>query len=106
MKAKYWQKGESLDYVNKTEKKIEHGDVILLGNRVGIAGDDILPGGTGAVHVTGVFEFVKSGAEEITVGTEVYYAESGVSLVGEVKVGYAVADSSADNAKVFVKINA
>ena len=45
MKAKYWHRGEALDYVNATENKIEAGDVLTMGSRIGVAGTDIEPGG-------------------------------------------------------------
>ncbi len=105
MKAKYWQKGENLDYVNKTEAMIEFGDVVVLSNRIGVAGDDILPNESGVVHVTGVFSFEKSAREEITAGTEVFYTDSGIAKEGTVKAGYVTEDSSADSVKVFVKID-
>lgn len=105
MKAKYWQKGEALDYVNKTEKMIEHGDVVVLADRIGVAGDNILPNKSGVVHVTGVFEFEKSGKEEIIAGTKVFYTDDGIAKEGSVTAGYATEDSAADNTKVFVKID-
>ena len=43
-KAAYWQRGEAIDYVNKTEETIEAGTVMTLGKHIGIAAEDILPG--------------------------------------------------------------
>lgn len=107
MKATYWQKGEALDYVNSTEEKIEHGDVVKLGKRIGVAGDDIPPGASGAVHVTGVFAFKRADAEDIAMGEEVYLTEEGITAQAEgenVKAGYIAAPSKGDT--VYVKINA
>ncbi|MBO5145017.1 MAG: DUF2190 family protein [Lachnospiraceae bacterium] len=107
MKAAYWQKGEALDYVNNTKKKIENGEVVILGNRIGIAGDDMQPGSAGVMHVTGVFSFDKDGQEAITLGTDVYLSDAGITATaGGVKAGYAAADSPAESSKVYVKINA
>lgn len=112
MKGTYWQKGEVLDYLNRTEKKIENGDVVVLGNRIGVAGDDILPGAIGAIHVTGVFKMKKADAGEIAAGTEVYFTEDGITTTdsieegANVKAGYAAEVSLADNPTVYVKINA
>lgn len=107
MKGTYWQKGEALDYRNNTDKKIENGEVVVLGNRIGVAGDDILPGENGVVHVSGVFGFDKTDTTEISIGTEVYLTEEGITASeGSTKAGYAAADSSESDTKVYVKINA
>lgn len=111
MKAVYYQKGDALDYVNKTDKKIENGDVVIIGERIGVAGADIIPGETGALHVTGVYSLNKANAEEMTAGAEVFYTETGMALtVTEdetgCKAGYVVQDSPASSKEVYVKINA
>ena len=55
--ATYWQRGEALDYVNNTSNMIKVGTVLKIGTRIGIAGDDIAPKATGAIHVSGVYDF-------------------------------------------------
>ena len=115
MKGIYWQKGETLDYVNNTDKKIENGDVVKLGKRIGVAGDDIPPGATGALHVTGVYGFKRADTEDIAMGQEVYLTEAGITVQAEteaedksktanVRAGYVSAPSKGDT--VYVKINA
>ena len=37
-KAEYWQRGETLDFVNSTGKVIEANTIIVLGQRMGVAG--------------------------------------------------------------------
>lgn len=116
MKASYWQRGESLDYINPTEDKIEVGEAIALGDRIGIAGTDIRPGGLGTVHVMGVYEFPKKDKAEMAVGTEVYFTEEGitseaasgegVSATNNIVAGFVAALSPAESTKVYVKINA
>ena len=54
MSAKYWQRGETIDYTATDD--LANGDVVNLATRIGVAGDDIAAGETGAVHVVGVFE--------------------------------------------------
>ena len=49
MSAKYWQRGETIDYT--TTEALANGDVVDLATRIGVAGDDIPAKGTGAVHV-------------------------------------------------------
>ena len=57
MTAKYWQKGEVLDY--KASAAVKNGEVVSLGTRIGVAGEDIAAGETGHLHVVGVFEMEK-----------------------------------------------
>lgn len=111
MKAVYHQKGDTIDYMNKTDKKIEYGDVVVMGERIGVAGADIFPGEGGALHVIGVYSFDKVNAEEMEAGKEVFYTENGVSLTAteegiNCKAGYVVQDSPANSTEVYVKINA
>lgn len=132
MKAKYVQRGESLDFKNTTGDMIAAGDVLVLGTRIGVAGTDIVPGGLGTVHVDGVYEIAKEDKVEMTVGTEVYFAENGITTMAEneatttaedgattttedgaattvkknVRAGFVAMDSEAGSDMVCVKINA
>lgn len=60
MSAKYWQRGETIDYTPTDD--LANGDVVDLATRIGVAGNDIPAGETGAVHVVGVFEIPKATA--------------------------------------------
>ena len=51
MSAKYWQRGETIDYTPTDD--LANGDVVDLATRIGVAGNDIPAGETGAVHVVG-----------------------------------------------------
>lgn len=64
MNARYWQRGETLDYT--AEEAVVNGQVVSLGNRIGVAGNDIAEGATGALHVTGVYIMDKKASEKIT----------------------------------------
>lgn len=107
MKARYWQKGEVLDYWNETEEIISENTVILIGSRLGITGTLIAPGEVGTLHITGVFELEKV-AEKIEIGQVVYYdADTDkitVTARSNVQVGFAVASSGEEETKVLVKI--
>lgn len=118
MKAAYWQRGEALDYRNTTETKIEAGTVVKIGQRIGVAGTDILPGETGSIHVAGVYEMDKADETEIKMGTPVFLVDSGVTAELEtaaleeegdptpnIPAGYAAADAAAASVKVMVAIN-
>lgn len=108
-KGTYFQKGESLDYTNTGSAKIGFGDVIVIGSHIGIAGDDIAAGETGAVHVTGVFMLPKADSGAIAVGTDVKWDNAnGVAAAagsGDTVIGYAAAAAAAADTSVFVKLN-
>lgn len=108
MKANYCHKGESLDYVNTTEAKIEAGDVLAMGGRIGVAGTDIEPGKLGSVHVSGVYEFAKKDKAALAVGTVVYLAADGITTTktDNTLAGYVAAASPAESVSVWVNINA
>ena len=108
MKASYWHKGESIDYKNTTSSKIEALTVVSLATRIGIAGTDINPSDTGAVHVEGVYKMKKAASEEITLGASVYYDESNKCITStsdsNIPAGYAVEASASSNGYVYVKL--
>ncbi len=106
MKATYWQKGETLDYT--AAAAVKNGAVVSLGTRIGVAGTDIADGGTGAVHVVGVFEMDKTAGQAITMGAAVYYDAAGdvitTASASNVPAGYAAAPAAAGDATVYVKL--
>ena len=48
MNAKYWQRGETLDYTPTAA--VANGAVVRLGTRIGIAGSDIAANASGQIH--------------------------------------------------------
>lgn len=109
-KATYWQRGESIDFLNETAHLIEANTVVVLGERIGIAGTDIPAHEKGSLHVTGVYKFPKAGATDIKPGDVVYWDNSAGNItktVGSNKVaGFAVEAAATEAATVTVKINA
>lgn len=114
-KASYWQRGETLDYKNTGSSTIEANTVVELTGRVGIAGTDIAPGAEGDLHVCGVFEFDKTGTNEIAFGQPVYFDKTGItdaadngetggSKVAYTPAGFVAKAAAAGDAKVLVKI--
>lgn len=105
MTAKYWQKGEVLDYT--ATDKVANGEVVSLGTRIGVAGEDIAAGETGHLHVVGVFEMAKA-TGAITMGAAVYYdtAEKNITATasGNVPAGYAAAPADSADTTVLVKL--
>jgi predicted RecA/RadA family phage recombinase len=104
--AKYWQRGEVLDYTNTSDALIAAGSIISFGKYVGVTGTDIAPGATGSVHVGGVWLMPKSGSTAIEMGTPVYFDGAGItSEEGDAtEAGYAAAAAAADADTVLVKL--
>lgn len=105
-KASYWQRGESLDFKNTTNAKIEANTIIALSGRIGVAGTDINPGEVGSVHVTGVYEIAKTGTAAIAQGAAVYWDGDGITNVStsNILAGYAAADAAAADTVILVKL--
>lgn len=107
MKARYVQRGETLDFLNSTEAAIGYGEIVAIGNRIGVAGCDIPAGGVGTVHMTGVFELPK-GAEAVAMGADLYLSGEGVTGTvpkeGAAAIGYAAAAATEGDGFVPVKL--
>ncbi len=123
-KGKFWQNGESLDYLNSSGAKIEANTVIAYGARIGIAGADIPNGEVGALIVKGVFELPKDygdSGKALTAGQAVYWdsvnscikaavaqvvAEGAVTTEASAVNGYVVKAALTTDQTVLVNINA
>lgn len=106
-KAEFWQRGETLDYTNTGTAVIEANTVITFGGRTGVAGTDILPGETGSLHVTGVFEMPKTAEGAVSMGTDVYFDGNGITDTkgdGTVLAGYAAQAAAAGDTVILVKL--
>lgn len=106
-KATYWQRGETLDYRNTTDTKIEANTIITFGSHIGVAGTDILPGELGSLHVTGIFEIPKTGTATIEMGIDVYFDGDGITATGgdgTIPAGYAAQAAAAADTVILVKL--
>lgn len=107
-KAEYWQRGETIDFINATDKIIEANTIIALGDHIGVAGTNILPGKTGSLHVSGVFEMPKTGTNEIAGGTNIYFDGEGItdtaSKEGTKPIGYAIQTAKAADTTIYIKL--
>lgn len=104
--VKYVQPGNTIDFVNSGEAAIKSGDVVAVGNHVGIAGSDIAIGEVGALAMEGVFEFEKDDAE-ISFGANVYLVDGKVTATEDEDsscIGFAIAAASANDTTVRVKL--
>ena len=68
MAAIFYQNGDVIDYT--AAEALAFGDVVDLTTRIGVAGADIPEGGTGPVHLTGVYRVPKA-TGAVTVGQAV-----------------------------------
>ena len=107
MKARYVQRGESIDYI--PEADVAAGDIIKIGNLVGVAKLDIKAGELGALALTGVYEVAKSSGVAFAAGMEVGWSAADRKAVaagasGTVKIGHAVALTGASDATVLVRL--
>ena len=106
-KAAYWQRGEALDYANKTGATIDENTIVKLGTtRIGVAGTDIPNGTVGSVHVEGVYKIKKTAAGAIDLGAAVYFDGTGITTdaTSNTPAGYAAAAAEAADDTVLVKL--
>ncbi|MGN0847883.1 MAG: DUF2190 family protein [Kiritimatiellia bacterium] len=106
MKARYVQRGESIDYTPTED--IAAGDVVVFGKIRGIAKLDIKAGTLGALALTGIYEMVKGDAA-FSAGDIVGWDSGNQKIVaastaGCTKIGYVVADAAGGDATVLVRL--
>ncbi|MCL2120601.1 MAG: DUF2190 family protein [Planctomycetaceae bacterium] len=105
MYARFKHDGKAIDFFPATD--VPAGSVIVQGSLVGITKLDIPAGRPGALHVTGVFEVVKSNVA-IPLGSRVYWDDTAKQAVltasGNAELGIAVLDAAANNEIVLVRI--
>lgn len=108
--AKFWQRGEALDYINSTEDAIAANNIVVIGSHLGVAGTNIEAGAVGSVHVVGVFEMPRTGSAAIAMGADLYWDGTAITdtAPGEgikTPIGYAAAPADASATTVMVKLN-
>ena len=107
MKARYVQRGDSIDYTPMED--VAAGDVVILsGKLVGVAKLDIKAGELGALAVVGVYEIATGGAA-VAMGDVVSVDPATGKVVaagtsGAVKLGHAVTAATASDATVNVRL--
>ena len=107
MLARFVQDGLAINY--RPAEAIAAGDVVVLGNLVGIARLDIAADTLGALATVGVFEIDKA-AEAVTVGAVLYWNATAkkvtATATGNIYIGKAVTAAEAADEKVCVLLNA
>ena len=112
MAKTFIQEGKVLDYVAPAD--IKSGDVVVIGQLVGVALDDIASGETGPVQVEGVWELPKLDTAVIAQGesvnwdvsASVFDANSAAPAAGDITDGCVAAKDAANgDTTVWVKLN-
>lgn len=110
MKAKYVQKGDSIDYT-PVAAAVNAGDIVVIGDIVGVAKLDIAVGELGALAVVGVYDVVKATSEgsAISAGAKLFW-NAGDQIVttvaaGNVYMGEAIRAAIATDETVRVRLN-
>ena len=106
MKARYVQRGESIDYTPTAD--VAAGDIVKVGGLVGVAKLDIKAGELGALALCGVYEIATNGTA-IEAGAVVFVDPAtgrvcAESAAGAVRFGHAVAAAAAADALVHVRL--
>ena len=105
-KAKYIQRGESLDYTPVSDTPA--GSVVFLGTLCGITKLDIKAGELGALAIKGVYEFVKPTGTAIAAGAALYWDEDNGRVTTTPNanyIGVAIAAAASDDTAVRAVIN-
>lgn len=69
----YIQDGCVMNYSNSSGSTIASGDVVKVGNLIGVAGKDIADGDSGPVNLEGVFSLTKVGSQAWAQGDKVFW---------------------------------
>lgn len=106
MTNKYIQPGEVWDYTAGAD--IASGDVVVMGDVVGVALAAIANGATGPVQVSGVFELAKLSTDVAAIGDPLYWDAGNSRLTVTASThklaGYAAQASGSGTATARVKL--
>ena len=106
--ARFVQEGDSIDYT--PVGAVSAGDVVVQGQLIGIATQDIGAGVQGALAAKGVFDLPKTAGSgtAITAGAKVYWDEDAEVAVttseGNIYLGKTVAAAADDDETVRVRL--
>lgn len=74
----YIAAGNTLDWTNGTTAEVSSGDLVVVGDVVGVASGDIAVGGEGVLFTSGVYELPKD-TTDISQGKTVYAASGKIT---------------------------
>lgn len=84
VKATFIQDGEVLEYTNGTGAAIVAWQVVPMGNRIAIAGDDIAINGLGSLFLCGVFSMAAVNDTAFAIGDPLYWDNTAEKLTTQV----------------------
>jgi predicted RecA/RadA family phage recombinase len=105
--ATFVQDGASIDYTPVAD--VAAGDVVVQGDLVAVAKLDIKANKLGALATGGVFDFAKSGGVAYTVGTILYWDDTGnvvtTTSAGNKQIGKVVRAAASADLTVRVRLS-
>ena len=108
MAKNFLQLGHVMDYTNQG-RALTSGDTVMVGDRIGVALNNIGNKKNGSVQVEGVFDLAKKAADELAQGALVYWdtkAKHITATAAQNKLaGYAFVTAKAGDLTVSVKLN-
>ena len=108
MARNYIAKGQHFDYT--ASAAVASGDVVLMGDMVGVSLRALAAGETGPVRTDGVFSVPKLSTDVMAQGAQVYWDNTGkrmtLTATSNAKGGKAYAAAGAGAATLLVKLNA
>lgn len=102
-KARFVQRAESVDFT--PNRDIESGEVVRLGNLIGVAKLPIQAGELGTLALSGVFDLPKPVGLSFPVGSAVYWNSGALSPSGGVLLGLAVKSAPGESSSIRILLN-
>jgi predicted RecA/RadA family phage recombinase len=106
MMKNFIQEGKTIE-VTASGSAIASGDLVVVGDMVGVSAVDIADGETGTVWLMGVYEAPKASPLVINQGDTLYFdgTELTKTATGNSFAGYAHADAASADSVVLVKLS-
>jgi predicted RecA/RadA family phage recombinase len=101
--ASFLHEGRSIDYT-PSGSSLSAGDVVVVGDFIGVAADDIADGQTGALLVEGVFKMPAPGDTAFSAGDTVDWDGSTIIATAGSPVGKVVKDCATADTIAWVKL--
>ncbi len=102
-KAKFVQRAESVDFT--PNRDIESGEIVRLGNLIGVAKLPIQAGELGTLALSGVFDLAKPAGLAFPIGAGVYWRNGAISPSGDILLGITVKPAPAESNTVRILLN-
>lgn len=104
MKAKFVQRSDSVDFT--PERDMAAGEIVRLGNLIGVVKLPIAAGNLGSLSLTGIYDVTKSASESFAAGECVYCDPNGKIGKSGILLGTAVRASNPDSVRILLNCDA